>query len=173
MGNTIITGLPSLVAVAPVPNAPWSVVTVLPHDEALLPARRIGQTYFLFFTCISIFGTFISWWLARTITTPLTQLEDATQSLAAGQMSTRVHVQSNDEIGGLINSFNRMAHDLEVGNQELQREVEKRTRLERDHLQAKLEAEQANKSKSEFLASMSHEIRTRTAAQRLHSGLEA
>jgi signal transduction histidine kinase len=160
MGNTIITGLPALVAVAPIPDAPWSVVVVLPHKEALLPAQNIAQTYFLFFSGVSLIGAFISWWLARTITTPLTQLEGATQSLAAGEMSTRVNIQSSDEVGGLIRSFNRMAQDLEDGNRELQLEVEKRTRLELAHRQAKKEADQANQSKSEFLASMSHEIRT-------------
>ncbi|MBF0455699.1 MAG: response regulator [Magnetococcales bacterium] len=159
-GSAEITGLSALVAVAPVADNPWSVVVVLPHQESLLPARQIGQLYFLFFLGISLVGTFISWWLAHTITTPLTQLEEAAKALSAGKMSTRVAIHSNDEVGGVINSFNKMAHDLEEGNRELQREVEERTRLEQAHRMAKKEAEQANQSKSNFLASMSHEIRT-------------
>jgi signal transduction histidine kinase/CheY-like chemotaxis protein len=159
-GNTLITGFPAVVAVAPVLDTPWSVVVVLPHKESLLPARKIGQLYFMFFLAIALLGIFISWWLARTITTPLTVLDQATKSLAAGRMSTRVAIQSNDEVGRLIQSFNQMAQDLESSNQELQREVEERTRLEFAHRKAKKDADSANKAKSEFLASMSHEIRT-------------
>ncbi|MBF0194828.1 MAG: response regulator [Magnetococcales bacterium] len=159
-GNTLITGFPAVVAVAPVIDTPWSVVVVLPHKESLLPARKIGELYFMFFLIIALLGIFISWWLARTITTPLTMLDQATKSLAAGRMSTRVAIHSNDEVGGLIQSFNQMAQDLESSNQELQREVEERTRLESAHRKAKKDADSANKAKSEFLASMSHEIRT-------------
>ena len=156
----VVTGLSALVAVAPVPNNPWSVVVVLPHKESMQPARQIGQMYFLFFLAISMVGTFISWWLSRTITTPLTLLQEATKELAAGRMSTRVAIQANDEVGGLIRSFNKMAQDLEHGNQELQKEVEERRRLEHAHRKAKKEADEANRAKSDFLASMSHEIRT-------------
>ncbi|MBF0382515.1 MAG: response regulator [Magnetococcales bacterium] len=159
-GNTLITGFPAVVAVAPVLDTPWSVVVVLPHKESELPARKIGQLYLMFFLAIAILGIFISWWLARTITTPLTELDQATKSLAAGRMSTRVAIHSNDEVGGLIQSFNQMAQDIESSNQELQREVEERTRLESAHRKAKKDADNANKAKSEFLASMSHEIRT-------------
>ncbi|MBF0358570.1 MAG: response regulator [Magnetococcales bacterium] len=159
-GNTLITGLPAVVAVASVPDTPWSVVVVLPHKESIIPSRKIGQLYFLFFLAIAIIGSILSWWMARTITTPLTMLEKATKALAAGNMSTRVDIQSNDEVGGVIQSFNKMAHDLENSSQKLQHEVEERTLLEQEHRKAKKEAENANLAKSEFLASMSHEIRT-------------
>ena len=50
-----------------------------------------------------------------------------------------------------------LRHELEEQNQSLEETVERRTAA---YLQAKLDAEGANKAKSEFLAMMSHELRT-------------
>jgi signal transduction histidine kinase len=79
-------------------------------------------------------------------------------------LSLRVNIHSEDELGTLAGSFNRMAEDLENSHSALKKahdgleqKVEERTKeLEA----ATAEAESANQAKSEFLASMSHELRT-------------
>jgi signal transduction histidine kinase len=56
-------------------------------------------------------------WLARTIASPLHELTEATQALAQGQLGRQVAVRSQDEIGALAASFNRMSVDLARANQ--------------------------------------------------------
>jgi len=50
--------------------------------------------------------------LVRSITRPLQQLTDASRTIAAGDLDTRVSVRSRDEVGQLADAFNLMAADL-------------------------------------------------------------
>jgi len=50
--------------------------------------------------------------LVRSITRPLQQLTDASRTIAAGDLDTRVSVRSHDEVGQLADAFNLMAADL-------------------------------------------------------------
>ena len=70
--------------------------------------------------------------LARQIARPLRQMESATRAVAGGSFDRRLPVTSEDEIGRLAGSINRMAQDL-----------------------ARLEA-----ARREFIAKISHDLRT-------------
>lgn len=87
-------------------------------------------------------GTFL---LARTVTRPVSDLEDAAERLRRGERA-EVRVQSRDEIGRLAGAFNAMTEEI--------------ARRERDLGAALHQAEAANRAKSAFLTNMSHEVRT-------------
>ena len=50
--------------------------------------------------------------LVRSITRPLQQLTEASRTIAAGDLDTRVSVRSHDEVGQLAAAFNQMTADL-------------------------------------------------------------
>jgi signal transduction histidine kinase len=54
--------------------------------------------------------------LARSLTRPLHELAEATRRVAQGALGIQVPVRSNDEIGQLTGSFNRMSADLDQSN---------------------------------------------------------
>lgn len=66
--------------------------------------------------------------LARRFTAPLTILAEGTQAVAAGDLSPKQIVVSNDELGVLTQSFNRMTFQLREAHTETERH---RTDLER------------------------------------------
>jgi signal transduction histidine kinase/FixJ family two-component response regulator len=86
-----------------------------------------------------------SWLLARTLTQPISALEQAARRLQDGQ-TARVVVNTHDEIARLGLVFNAMAEDI--------------TEREASLKQARDSAEAANSAKSLFLANMNHEFRT-------------
>jgi len=59
--------------------------------------------------------------LARRISDPLRALTAATERIARGDLEARVEVRSRDELRQLVDSFNRMAADLDTQRRELER----------------------------------------------------
>jgi two-component system nitrogen regulation sensor histidine kinase NtrY len=53
-----------------------------------------------------------SLWFAARVTHPVESLAEAARRVAAGDLTTKVEVESNDELGELAASFNRMTEDL-------------------------------------------------------------
>ena len=85
-------------------------------------------------------------WMAQFITRRITNMIHGLGRFQEGDLSHRLEVKSDDEMGQLARSFNSMADEVQVS---FKRSEEARAR-----------AEEANKLKSDFLANMSHELRT-------------
>ncbi len=110
--------------------------------------------------------------LQRWISRPIDHLIHTAQTVSlAGDYSVRATIQSDDEVGFLINAFNRMLDQIQEQNRTLadhgallESQVAVRTteltELNRQLRESMERAEAATVAKSQFLANMSHEIRT-------------
>ncbi|MBN1958753.1 MAG: HAMP domain-containing protein [Desulfuromonadales bacterium] len=92
---------------------------------------QIQQSYVVVLLLIALIIIFLATWfgfhLARGITVPIQELATATTRVAAGDLDIQLETRSTDEIGTLVNAFNKMTADLRQGrievdlaNQELQ-----------------------------------------------------
>jgi len=110
--------------------------------------------------------------LQRVVSAPIEELTRVAQAVSEkSEFSVRANSRSNDEVGILVHSFNRMLDQLQERDRELaahretlEAQVGERTRQLVDaNLQLREESEKAlaaTIAKSQFLANMSHEIRT-------------
>jgi two-component system nitrogen regulation sensor histidine kinase NtrY len=80
---------------------------------------------FLLFTLLIIFcAIWFGFYLARGITVPIQELAEATHSIAQGNLDFQIDVKADDEIGILVDSFNRMTHDLKGSKDDLEQAAE-------------------------------------------------
>jgi len=92
------------------------------HHLAAFKAPIKGS-YLLSFFIIVLLIVFAAVWfgvyLARSITVPIQSLAEGTQAVAAGNLDVRIDVQATDELGLLVDSFNRMTADLKRSREAL------------------------------------------------------
>ncbi|HSS45112.1 MAG TPA: HAMP domain-containing protein, partial [Thermoanaerobaculia bacterium] len=92
--------------------AAWSEYKKLEVQKPAIKAVNVST-----FLLITLAIVFVSIWiglaLARRITGPIAALAESTRRLQSGDLSARVASRANDELGVLVDSFNRMAAGLE------------------------------------------------------------
>ena len=77
-------------------------------------------TLFLVMLLIIFAATWFGLFLAKGITVPIQDLAEATRKIAQGDLDHQINVVAADEIGVLVDSFNRMTKDLKKSNQRLE-----------------------------------------------------
>jgi two-component system, NtrC family, nitrogen regulation sensor histidine kinase NtrY len=108
------------------------------HDEyrRLQPyaghIERLYQLELLLFSLVVVL--FAIWWgfrIAKGVSTPIRALAEGTAEVARGNLDVQVDPHSDDEVGFLVRSFNRMTRDLRDARDGLERtnaELERRRR---------------------------------------------
>lgn len=83
---------------------------------------RIGYILILLTITVAVIfaGLWLSRFIARQITLPLEELTKAVYKLSEGDLSVRVNIRSSDEIGVLIDQFNKMVEHLDYLYKKLQ-----------------------------------------------------
>lgn len=86
------------------------------------PLKLNYQLFLGFFTLIVIFtALWVSLRVARGISEPIQMLAEATGEIASGNLDVDIALKRDDEIGLLINSFNRMVKELKDSKGSLQK----------------------------------------------------
>jgi len=70
---------------------------------------------------ILFFSSWVGLYLARRVTVPIQALADGTRRVALGDLDHRVDVAADDELGVLVESFNRMTQELKRNKEVIER----------------------------------------------------
>lgn len=94
------------------------------YKQLKILKNPVKTTYFTIILIITLVIIFLSIWIgtyiAKGITVPIQELAEGTHAIASGDLDYRIDIESKDEIGVLVNSFNRMTEDLKSGKSELE-----------------------------------------------------
>jgi PAS domain S-box-containing protein len=82
--------------------------------------RRTYMEVLLLLTVVVLFATtWFALFLSKLVTRPVVALAEATQEISRGRLDYRVEIRAADEIGDLVQSFNRMAEELESSRRQI------------------------------------------------------
>ncbi|MCD6454979.1 MAG: HAMP domain-containing protein [Candidatus Aminicenantes bacterium] len=94
------------------------------YREMRLLSDPMKTTYILLLLLLSFLVLFASSWvglhLARNITEPVERLLAGTEKLSRGDFSVKIDYKGSDEIGQLVEAFNRMVEELEKQKKEIE-----------------------------------------------------
>ena len=94
------------------------------YQQIKLLKKPIQISYYITLSIVALLVVFCAIWfgfyLAKTITIPIMELAEGTRKVAEGDLSFSISMTADDEIGSLVDSFNKMTHDLRVGREQLE-----------------------------------------------------
>ncbi|RMN65803.1 Histidine kinase, HAMP region: chemotaxis sensory transducer [Pseudomonas syringae pv. papulans] len=96
----------------PFAGGPWTVIASMPRKEISEVTWHVGTQLAIGSLLAMLIAVISAIWLLRSKLRPLSELVRQADALGAGDLSVRLNVTSNDEIGQLSGSFNKMSEAL-------------------------------------------------------------
>ncbi|WP_432985379.1 diguanylate cyclase [Dactylosporangium sp. CA-233914] len=93
----------------PQPGQPLTLALSIPAPDT----QGLYAVLVAVVVCAGLVAVSVAWWLARSTTQPLTELAQAVERVADGDLGARVPVRSQDEVGRLGQTFNRMTREMQ------------------------------------------------------------
>lgn len=95
-----------------IPALKWGIVTKIDASEALTPVIELRRDLLAAGAIALVLGTLFSLGLAHSMARPIRALKEGAEQFGQGNLEYRIPVTSNDEIGTLASTFNRMIVNL-------------------------------------------------------------
>ncbi|MGH8459567.1 MAG: HAMP domain-containing protein, partial [Nevskiales bacterium] len=96
----------------------------LKYQELANERKAVRRTYMGMLWLLTVLVLFVTTWfalfLSKLVTRPVEALAAATQEISRGRLEHRVEVAAADELGALVESFNRMAGELESSRRQIE-----------------------------------------------------
>jgi len=94
------------------------------YQQIKLYKKPVQITYFISLSIVALLVLFCAIWfgfyLAKTISIPIKDLAEGTRRVAEGELSFTIGTVADDEIGSLVDSFNKMTKDLRSSREQLE-----------------------------------------------------
>jgi len=99
------------------------------YQQIELLKKPIQMTYYITLSIVGMLVVFCAIWfgfyLAKSITIPIIELAEGTRKVAEGDLEFSIAPVADDEIGTLVDSFNKMTRDLRSGREQLELSAKK------------------------------------------------
>lgn len=119
-------GEPVLAATRHLPDFDWGLVVKVDVAEELAPVVALRDTMWTLAVSISAFAIVAGMLLGLYFARPIRELADVARRIQEGEVDLRARPRSEDELGLLAETFNRMAAALVEANRELEKKVRTR-----------------------------------------------
>ncbi len=127
------------------PSFEWGMLVKMDTDEIFSSAITLRNNLLIISLLFLVLVVITAIIIARSISSPIRELTNISGVIAKGDFSARVKVKSDDEIGELADTFNKMADNLVIAKNKLEEQ--------------KLLLQKANKELDSFVYTASHDLR--------------
>jgi GAF domain-containing protein/HAMP domain-containing protein len=105
----------------------WSIIVHRDLRDALEPVQQQTRVITLVALIIAVLVGILGLFASQRLAAPILSLTEVTRKVAAGDLTMRANITTQDEIGALANSFNYMTRQLQDTLSGLERRVAERT----------------------------------------------
>jgi GAF domain-containing protein/HAMP domain-containing protein len=106
---------------------PWVALVSQPTNEYLAPLREQQRTNALISVLLVIFSVVTGFIVSQVLTSPLTALTKIAEKVTSGDLTAQAEIRTEDEIGVLADTFNRMTSQLYQMLTGLEQKIAERT----------------------------------------------
>lgn len=117
--TTDYRGVPVLAAYRAIPRMGWGLVVKQDSAEAFAPLDKLTRQWLALTALMLLAAAGVAYFLARTLTQPLSRLFEAVQAVAAGDFNRDLPLVRNDEIGQLAAAFRTMQDNVRARETDL------------------------------------------------------
>lgn len=96
----------------PVESANWSVATVVTQDEVFAPLKELTIELIIFFAIAAIVLVALVYFLIKYMLGNLAVMSEVIRNVATGDLTDRLDIKSNDELGQVSSDLNSMLDSL-------------------------------------------------------------
>ncbi len=93
------------------------------YQQIKLYKSPIQLSFVIALSIVALLAVFSAIWfafyMAKSMTIPILELAEGTRRVAEGDLSFNISISSDDEIGTLVESFNKMTRDLSISREQL------------------------------------------------------
>ena len=121
-----------------IPTLDWLMIGLTPVNELTKAGKAMTQIIYVVGIIAALISTFFSLRVSRSVTKPLIYLTDTMKKFGKGDLSVRVPVLYEDEIGILSEEFNKMSEQIRQLVDQVYREQRAKRKSELAALQAQI-----------------------------------
>lgn len=112
-----------------IPSLKWTLMVEVNADEVYAPSREMFRnTIFAGALVAALIGGLLLLFL-RAVVNPIKRIANTSKDIASGNYDIKLAARTNDEIGALSDSFNRMASDISTNMRVIKKSEENYRRL--------------------------------------------
>lgn len=101
------------------PEFNWGVIAEIDRDEGYGAAYNLNYIVSSILLVLAFPIVLVAYFIGRKTSIPIIKLKEVTEKMASGDLTQRVDIKREDEIGVLANSFNAMAKSLDEKTKEI------------------------------------------------------
>jgi PAS domain S-box-containing protein len=125
-------GIEAVAAWRYLPALGWGMVVKIDTAEALAPTAQLRRITYIALALFLLFSGVVAYFLGRGLSRPIQNLTRVADRIAAGDLSQRAPQESIDELGRLAHAFNHMTDALADARNNLEAQVEARSKALRE-----------------------------------------